>query len=59
MRHFFSSTFRVTLDNQIIKYPKDSVMLHGSDLLSLKVSDVMNESGTEKKEVQIKQKKTK
>ena len=34
-------------------------MLRGSDLLNLKVGDVMNESGTVKKEVQIKQKKTK
>ena len=35
------------------------LMLRGSDLLNLKVGDVMNESGTVKKEVQIKQKKTK
>ena len=35
------------------------LMLRGSDLLNLKVGDVMNESGTIKKEVQIKQKKTK
>ena len=35
------------------------LMLRGSDLLNLKVSDVMNESGTVKSEVKVKQKKTK
>ena len=34
------------------------LMLRGSDLLNLKVSDVMNESGTVKSEVKVKQKKT-
>ena len=33
-------------------------MLRSSDLLKLKVSDVMNESGTPKTEVKVKQKKT-
>ena len=35
------------------------LMLRGSDLLNLKVSDVMNESGSVKKEVKVRQKKTK
>ena len=35
------------------------LMLRGSDLLNLKVSDVMNESGSVKKEVKVLQKKTK
>jgi integrase len=34
------------------------LMLRGSDLLKLKVSDVMNESGSVKTEVKVKQKKT-
>ena len=34
------------------------LMLRSSDLLKLKVSDVMNESGTPKTEVKVKQKKT-
>ena len=34
------------------------LMLRSSDLLSLKVKDVMNESGTVKTEVKVKQKKT-
>ena len=34
------------------------LMLRGSDLLNLKVSDVMNESGSVKKEVKVRQKKT-
>ena len=35
------------------------LMLRASDLLDLKVSDVLNESGSVKKEVQVKMKKTK
>ena len=35
------------------------LMLRASDLLSLKVSDVLNESGSVKKEVRVKMKKTK
>ena len=35
------------------------LMLRGSDMLNLKVSDVMNESGSVKKEVKVRQKKTK
>ena len=35
------------------------LMLRASDLLNLKVSDVLNESGTVKKEVRVKMKKTK
>ena len=35
------------------------LMLRGSDLLNLKVSDVMNESRSVKKEVKVRQKKTK
>ena len=34
------------------------LMLRSSDLLSLKVKDVMNESGSVKTEVKVKQKKT-
>ena len=34
------------------------LMLRASDLLSLRVKDVMNESGTVKKDVKVKQKKT-
>ena len=34
-------------------------MLRASDLLNLKVSDVLNESGSVKKEVRVKMKKTK
>ena len=34
------------------------LMLRSSDLLKLKVSDVMNESGTPKTEVKVTQKKT-
>ena len=34
------------------------LMLRSSDLLKLKVSDVMSESGTPKTEVKVKQKKT-
>ena len=34
------------------------LMLRGSDLLNLKVSDVLNESGTVKREVRVKMKKT-
>ena len=34
------------------------LMLRGGDLLSLRVSDVLNESGTVKKEVRVKMKKT-
>ena len=34
------------------------LMLRSSDLLSLRVKDVMNESGTVKTEVKVKQKKT-
>ena len=34
------------------------LMLRGWDLLNLKVSDVLNESGTVKKEVRVKMKKT-
>ena len=34
------------------------LMLRSSDLLKLKVSDVMNESGAPKNDVKIKQKKT-
>ena len=33
-------------------------MLRSSDLLSLRVKDVMNENGSVKKEVKVKQKKT-
>ena len=35
------------------------LMLRASDLLNLKVSDVLNESGSVKKEVRVKMKKTK
>jgi integrase len=35
------------------------LMLRASDLLSLKVSDVLNESGSVKKEVRVRMKKTK
>ena len=35
------------------------LMLHASDLLNLKVSDVLNESGSVKKEVRVRMKKTK
>ena len=34
------------------------LMLRASDLLNLKVSDVLNESGSVKKEVRVKMKKT-
>ena len=34
------------------------LILRGSELLKLKVSDVMNESGSVKTEVKVKQKKT-
>jgi integrase len=45
------------LDSLLLNLGVD-LMLRSSDLLQLKVSDVMNESGTPKTEVKVKQKKT-